>query len=371
MIRPRTLAGFIRKEFIQIFRDPKMVVALFFIPLVQLVMFGLALTSEVKNIEFVVVSKPTRIARQIEERALASGWFKKVSGVDGANVADPSALLLSHRAEAVLVAPPEGFEKALERGAEPIQLLVNATNAQRAQQVDGYVKSVIAEVAAANGYAVSSAGLIRLDTRVLFNHYMDTTEFMVPALLVMSTYIVMLVVCSMSITKEKETGTMEKLIASPCSVAEILLGKTVPYFIVGMCIIVFMLLIGVFGFRVAFRGDIWQVLVNGGIFVVSALALATLLSTITRTQQQAMMGAVLFLMPGILLSGVFIPVANIWSPFRWMCYFNPMMYAVVNFRNIILKGGDYLFFWQYCFIAAVIAAVLGLLAYKNFKSTLN
>lgn len=370
-IRARTLAGFIRKEFIQIFRDPKMMVALFFIPLMQLVMFGLALTSEVKNVEFAVVSRPSALAREIQTRALASGWFKRITGLNGANVADPAALLTGRKAEAVLVAPPEGFERALERGDKPIQTLVNATNAQRAQQVDAYIRQILARAAASRGYNAAGAGLIQIDTRVLFNHYMDTTDFMVPALLVMSSFIVLLVVCSMSVTKEKETGTMEKLIASPASTAEILLGKTAPYFFLGLVIIAAMLVVGVFGFGVAWRGTLWQLFINAALLVCGALAAATLLSTIARTQQQAMMGSVLVLMPAILLSGVFFPVANIPAAFRWLCYLNPLMYATANLRNVILKGGDYAFFWQYAAILAVMSLALAVIAYKNFKAKLN
>lgn len=370
-IRTRTLAGFIAKEFTQIFRDPKMIVALFFIPLMQLIMFGLALTSEVKNIEFAVVSRPSALAREVQTRALASGWFKKAEHIDGANVPDPAALLTQRRAEAVLVAPAEGLEAALERGDKPVQLLINAINAQRAQQVETYVRQILARAAASHGYNLAGAGLIELDIRVMFNHYMDTTDFMVPALLVMSSFIVLLIVCSMSITKEKETGTMEKLISSPASTAEILLGKTVPYFLLGLAIIGTMLLVGIFGFGVAWRGSVWQLLINAVILVSCALSAATLISTVTYTQQQAMMAGVLVLMPAILLSGVFFPVANIPAVFRWMCYFNPLMYATANFRNVILKGGDWLYFWQYAAVAAAMALLLAYAAYKNFKAKLN
>ena len=121
-----------------------MIVALFFIPLMQLIMFGLALTSEVKNIEFAVVSRPSALAREVQTRALASGWFKKAEHIDGANVPDPAALLTQRRAEAVLVAPAEGLEAALERGDKPVQLLINAINAQRAQQVETYVRQILA-----------------------------------------------------------------------------------------------------------------------------------------------------------------------------------------------------------------------------------
>ena len=369
-LRARTLKGFFVKEIIQIMRDPKMILAIFFIPIVHTVMFGLALTSEVKNIKFVVASKPGKIAQELESRALASGWFSRVEGINGAQVEDPEALVASHRAEAVLVAPPEGFEKALERGNEPIQLLLNATNAQRAQQVNGYVQQIVAEVARDNGYDVNG-GLIELDMRVLFNHYMDTTSFMIPALLVMSTFIVLLVVGGMAIAKEKETGTLEKLIVSPCSVEEIMLGKTLPYFVIGLCIVGLILFIGVAGFGIPFRGSLWQVGVNSVLFAVSALACALLISTVVHTQQQAMMASVLYLMPAILLSGVFFPVPNIPPLFRWMCYLNPMMYSVLNFRAIILKGGDASFFWQNCLCLAAMSVVLCAAAYKNFKSKLN
>ncbi|WP_424244342.1 ABC-2 type transport system permease protein [Elusimicrobium posterum] len=370
-IKWRTLRGFIRKEFEQILRSKQMIVALVFIPVVQLVMFGSALTSEVKNIKFVVVSKPTKIAQQIEERALSSGWFKEVKDINGAQVLDPADILIRQKAEAVLVAPKEGFEYALEHGDKPIQLLINAVNAQRAQQVDTYVKQIIAEIAVANGYDINAMSLINMDIRVMYNHYMNTSDFMIPALIAMATFIVLLVVCSMSIAKEKETGTMEKLIASPSGPAEILLGKTLPYFFIGIFIILFMFAVGLIGFGIPLRGYFWQLLVTGALLNLTALSVATLLSTVAKTQQQAMMGSILFILPAILLSGVFFPVENIPSMFRWLSYLDPLTYSMINFRTLMLKGGDMALFWQNSIIAFLMGIVLAALAYKNFKSTLN
>ena len=347
MIHTRIIKGLIRKEFIQIFRDPKMIMVLFFIPIVQMVMFGLALTSEVKNIQMVVVSKPSAIAREITARSVALGWFREVKHIDGSNVADPVALLTTRQAEAVLIAPEEGFEYALERQNKPIQLLINATNAQRAQQVNAYVSQILARVAASHGYNLNGPTRLVLDTRTLFNPQLNTADFMVPALLVMASFIVLMIVCSMAITKEKEMGTMEKLISSPATTADILLGKAIPYFLLGIGIVTLMLCVGIFGFGIAYRGTLWQLALNGVALSACALSLATLLSTVAKTQQQAMMGGVLLLLPGILLSGVFFPVANIPAAFRWLCYCNPIMYACLNFRNIILKGGDYPLFWLY------------------------
>lgn len=371
MIHKRIIRGLIRKEFVQIFRDPKMIVAIFFVPIVQLTMFGLALTSEVKNIEMVIVSKPSAIAREVQTRAVASRWFKKVDHVDGVNVLDPSALLTTYKAEAVLVAPAEGFEYALERQNKPIQLLINATNAQRAQQVNAYVSQILARVAASHGYLLGEQTRLALDTRILFNPQMSTAAFMVPALLVMTSFIILMIVGSMAITKEKEMGTMEKLISSPASTADILLGKVLPYFFIGIGVVTLMLCIGVLGFGIVYRGTVWQFFLNAVALAACALSVATLISTIANTQQQAMMGGVLILLPAILLSGVFFPVANIPEGFRWLCYLNPLMYACTNFRNIILKGGDYAFFWQYFSVLLGMALVLAATAYKNFKAKLN
>ena len=371
MIHTRIIKGLIRKEFIQIFRDPKMIMVLFFIPIVQMIMFGLALTSEVKNIQMVVVSKPSAIAREIVTRSVASGWFREVKHIDGSNVDDPVALLTTRQAEAILVAPAEGFEYALERQNKPIQLLINATNAQRAQQLNAYVSQILARVAASHGYNLNGPARIVLDTRTLFNPQLNTADFMVPALMVMASFIVLMIVCSMAITKEKEMGTMEKLISSPATTADILLGKAIPYFLLGIGIVTLMLCVGIFGFGIVYRGTLWQLALNGIALSACALSLATLLSTVAKTQQQAMMGGVLLLLPGILLSGVFFPVANIPAAFRWLCYCNPIMYACLNFRNIILKGGDYPLFWLYFSILACMAMVLSLVAYKNFKAKLN
>ena len=366
----RTLRGFVRKEFIQIIRDKKMIMAIFFVPVMQLTMFGLALTSEVKNIEFVVVSKPSRLSRAIQDKALASGWFKPVN-IDGAQVADPALLIVDKKAEAVLVAPKEGLEYALERGGKPLQLLINATNAQRAQQVDAYVRQIIAQTARENGYNLNADNLIQMDIRIMFNHYMNTSSYMLPALTAMATFIVIMMVCSMSLAKEKEVGTMEKLISSPANAAEILLGKTLPYLMIGLCIVLFMFSVSYFGFGIPFRGHFWQMLVSGFVMLVTALSLATLISTFVKTQQQAMMAAILFIMPAILLSGVFFPVENIPAVFRWISYLNPLTYAMYNFRIIFLKGGDLALYWQYSLIALGMGLVLAAAAFKNFKSKLN
>ncbi len=362
------LKGYFIKEFIQILRDKKMIALIFFIPIMQMTMFGLALTSEVKNIELVIIAKPGKIARELTARSMAGGWFKKITNIDVYKEANPVSLIQKHRAEAVLIAPKEGFEYALERGGKDIQLLVDATNSQRAQQVSVYVKQLLLQTAKDKYGKENFKNMTDIKTRVLFNHYMNTADFMIPSLLVMSSFIVLMLVSSMSMTKERETGTLEKLIVSPSTNKEILVGKILPYFLIGLILITFMLTVGIGGFGLPFRGTIWQLLITAILFIASALSFAILIATFAKTQQQAMMGSILVILPAILLSGILFPVENIPSAFRWICYLNPLIYSVMNFRSIILKGGDYMLFWQNCCILLVFCIVLSYAAYKNFKS---
>ncbi|MBO4556471.1 MAG: ABC transporter permease, partial [Elusimicrobiales bacterium] len=343
--RMETLRGFIRKEFIHIFRDKKMIAVLFFIPTVQMIMFGLALTSEVKNIELAIYSKPNPIARKIQSKAIESGWFAKADIIYGNE--EPSAIIEEGRTEAVLVFPEEGSAKIMEKGGSA-QLLINAINAQRAQQINAYISQIFSQASqetAKQAGIDSAVNAIHIEYRVMYNHYLDTKNFMVPALVVMAGFMVILLVCAMSITKEKETGTMEKLIAAPIGTAEILAGKTIPYFIIGLAIMAFMLSAGIFGFGLPLRGRLWQLAANALVLDACALSIATIISIAAKSQQQAMMGCILVLLPSILLSGIMFPVSNIPLQFRWICYINPLMYGAENFRNAMLKGGDPAHFW--------------------------
>ena len=365
------LKGYFIKEFIQILRDKKMIALIFFIPIMQMTMFGLTLTSEVKNIGLVIIAKPGKIARELTARSMAGGWFKKITNIDVYKEANPVSLIQKHRAEAVLIAPKEGFEYALERGGKDIQLFVDATNSQRAQPVSVYVKQLLLQTAKDKYGKENFKNMTDIKTRVLFNHYMNTADFMIPALMVMASFIVLMLVSSMSFTKERETGTLEKLVVSPSYTYEILSGKILPYFVIGLLLMTFMLVTGIGGFGLSFRGTIWQLFVTAVLFIGSALSCAVLISTFAKTQQQAMMGSILLILPAILLSGILFPVENIPQSVRWICYLNPMIYSVTNFRSIILKGGDYLLFWQNCAALLLICIILSAIAYKNFKSKFN
>ncbi len=363
-----TLKAFIRKELTQTLRDTRMRMLLFGAPILQLTIFGLALSTEIKNIKLAVVSAPAdAISERLAGRFYSSGWFKPVSFAPGE---DPVELIASGRADAVLITPAYGLARSAQRGDGKAQLLVDASNATKARAVEAYAKSIFAE-AAAREYPGGGPPPIAFDVRVLYNPAMESSLFLVPGVMGMLVCLITILLTAMSITREREMGTFETIVSAPLSDAEVLLGKTVPYVILGLLDACLVVLAGYLLFGVPVRGHLWQLALAALVFVLNTVSIGTFISTISKNQQQAMLGGFMFLFPAILMSGVMYPVENMPSAVIAAAYLNPLMYFVRLIRNIMLKGGDPLVFWQNTGVLLLMAAGTVTLAYKRFRQTLN
>ncbi|MCL2506650.1 MAG: ABC transporter permease [Endomicrobia bacterium] len=343
---------------------------IFVAPIIQMTLFGFALTNEVKNISISVIYSPHDVlARTIETRLLESGWF--VQGKTG-NETDHSKILSERKAEAVLVMPSQGFLKEIERGDAKIQLLVDAVNPQRAVQVENYVKNIIAQTVSQE-FKNTSSGLalpIDLNVRILYNPSLESSFFMIPALFGFILCIFTVMLTGISLSKEKESGTFEKLISSPVTVWEILLGKTLTYSLLGFIVALSMVAGAYLLFGITIKGGLLKFLLVCSIFIVSSCSVAIFISTLAKTQQQAMMGSLLFLFPALLLSGLIFPVENIPAYAQWIAYINPLYYLLEALRNIVLKGGDWVVIAQNCIPLALIGFALLLFGVKKFNSKL-
>src|SRR5512135_334338 len=227
----RTLIGFIKKELIQTLRDSRMRILLFVMPVIQLTLFGVAISNEVKNIRLAAFfdSKDT-VLREIYERSIAGRWFIPAE----ATQSDPFTLIESGAADAVLVPPPGGFTRALGRGDAKLQVLVNATNVIQAQSVEGYLQNIVRQTVQDDVGIEPPKLPIEISTRVLFNPALETSVFMVPGVMCMVMIITTMVLSNVAIVREKEMGTFEMLISAPISRWEVIYGKTIPYLLVGM-----------------------------------------------------------------------------------------------------------------------------------------
>ncbi len=360
-----TLIGFIQKEIKQTLRDPRMKIFLFVAPVIQLTIFGLALSNETRNVRLAAQYRPTDIVmHDIMTRALASKWFIPAETTGS----DPFEWVQSNEADAVLVAPPNELSAEMERGRDPLQLLVNSKNSLRGRAIEMYMKAILQEVTA-NPQGNNLIPL-QFDVRALYNPTFETSIYMVPGVMSMLVCLVTIILTSMSVARERETGTFETLIASPVRSSELLLGKTVPFVILGMIQVPLILAVGVLLFGLPVRGSVFLLMVASFFFVLTTVAIGLLISTIARTQQQAMLGGFLFLFPAILLSGLMFPIENMPFYMRALAQLNPLSHFIYLLRNILLKGGGGTFFLIHVGALAVLAAVCMLYATYRFRKVI-
>jgi ABC-2 type transport system permease protein len=360
------LKGFIRKELIQTFRDPKLGVPLLFAPLFQLLLFGYALTNEVKNLRLDIFAKPQDVlVQEIFDKAIASRWFIPAQK----HACSPIESIQSRYADAVLVAHPEGFTTGVWRHEGQLQLLINAANVLRAQAADMYIKKIAREVTAKPENKGTPP--LSVSIRTLFNPSMDSTIFVVPGLMAMLlTVTVMLLSCT-SVAKEKESGTFEMMISAPIQRKHIILGKTIPFVLLGIWNVFIVLLGARFFFSLPIRGSLLHFGVASLCFIFPCVMAGILLSTFVKNQQQSMMLSFIVLFIALMLSGCFFSIDNMPLFLRSLSYVNPLAHSTFLNRNILLKGGDFYFLIKHCLALLGCGGVLAFFAFKRFKISLS
>ncbi len=364
----RTLIGFIRKELTQTLRDPRMRVLLFVVPIIQLTLFGVAISNEVKNIRLAAFFNPNdTVLRDIYERSIAGGWFIPAKS----RAQDPYMMIEGDEADAVLFPPPGGFTRDLGRGTAELQLLVNATNVLQAQAVESYLQNIIQRTLQDDLKLTWPTPPIQITTRVLFNPALETSVFMVPGTMCTIMIISTLSLANIAIVREKEMGTFEMLISAPVSRSEVIYGKTIPYVILGMSNFPFVLAVAIFVFHVPMRGSLLVLLIAAFAFVCTAVALGTLISTYCRNQQQAALAGFLFLFPMIMFSGLMFPLENMPTAIRWISYLDPLAHFMGLLRNIMLKGGEAAYVFTHIAFLAIIGLFSITASFRRFHTTLQ
>jgi ABC-2 type transport system permease protein len=359
----RIIYGFIVKEMRQSLRDPRMRVLLFVVPCIQLTLFGVALNTETRNVRLATSSSAADpILDEIRQHALASGWFVDAAR-DGAG--DPYGEIRGGNADAVLVPPAGGLTHAMGRNRGELQLLIDATNVTRAVGIYSYLSAMVLRATAAQ-----TPSALNMEVRVLYNPSLTSAVYMVPGVMSVITCIVTILLTSMSIAREREIGTFESIIAAPVPASAVILGKTIPYILIGMSNIPLILAVAVLVFSVPMRGSLLLLLAMSLVFVCATVTIGILISTVSRTQQQAMLGGFIYMMPSILTSGLLSPVASMPVPLQVLAYGNPITYYMDSLRNIMLKGGDSQLLQNNLAVMLLMTLVLGMVSSKRFKTTL-
>ncbi|MGN1091739.1 MAG: ABC transporter permease [Alphaproteobacteria bacterium] len=361
-----SLWGFIKKEIIGLLRDPVLLFAILIMPAVQVVVLGQAISLEARNLKLAVDTVPNdMLISRIKDHALGSGWFidfvpSKQSAIKAVQTGE---------ADAALIAPKGGLTKAMLRNEGQIQILIDATNVLKAQSIEGYLRGIIAHVMQTQ-YHQTTHLPIEFSTRILFNPQLETQWFIVPAIMGILVFMSILTLVCISITKEKEKGTIETLISAPISKYDIILGKTLPFVLVALINMLIIQLVGVVMFKLPFVGSSLMFIASFIVFCVPACGVAVWLSVYTQTQQQAMLGLMIVAFLAMMLSGSMFPTENMPLVLKWIAEINPLTHFTYLLRNIVLKGADWNYFFEKAAYMLMLGFVLCFIAVKRFKTTL-
>jgi len=370
----RRILTLLWKEFVELRRSPQLLRLVIVAPVLQLTLLGYAATTDVRDVPIVVVDGDrSPRSRSLIEQFAASPYFEIVREEYRPKAVRPD--LETGRAWLALVVP-NGFGRALDGGADPgtpeldVQVIVDGSDANSSGVALGYVQALVGDF---NARLLGSVGRgdppIDGRVRVWFNAELESRNFMVPGVLALLLLIVTANLTSMAIVRERELGTLDQLNVTPIGRWELILGKLLPYGVVGFLDVLLVLAVAVFWFEVPLRGSVPLLLGASLIYLVCTLGLGLFVSTISTTQQQAMMTTVFFfLMPMIYLSGFIFPIENMPAAIQPVTLLIPLRYFLVIVRGIFLKGVGFDVLWpQFAALAAWGGAMLSLAAVRSSK----
>ncbi len=366
------------KEFRHILRDPRSLTITILMPILMTLLYGYAVNLDIKNIKLAVLDYDNSApSRELLSSFYTSGYFLPPS--EQVSLTDPERMLKSGDANAVLVIQP-GFAEAVDEiEANPAAFFGDGDTYQLGIVIDGSDANVAAAASSYAGIIILQyikqklpPGFeipgVNISQQVLYNPDLKSSHFFVPGLIAIILMMISALLTSITITREKETGTMEQLLTSPVTPQQIIVGKVLPYVFLALLDGILILIFGVFHFGVPFTGSVILLFVFMTVYVVAALSIGVLISTLARTQQVAMMAAILVtVLPSVMLSGFIFEVKMMPDFLQYVTYIIPARYFVVIIRAIMLKGAGMMELWpQAAALVVMTLALLGISA-KRFK----
>lgn len=378
-------AVILRKEFIQALREPRMRVLLFVPPIVQLLVFGFAVNLDVDltRIAWMDMDR-SPLSRELRARFEGSGRFEVVS--QPASEEDVQLTLDRGEAQAVVRVLPSFQSDVLRGRPTQVQVLIDGSNSNTASLVSGFAGTIIADFSAAvmaerqnarmlargapTAVAMAAPQVIPR-TRVWFNPDLYSRNYFVPGVIGNIIFMVTIMLTAMAIVREKEIGTMEQLMVTPIRPIELMLGKTLPFAIVGLFEVALITTAALLVFGIPFRGSALLLFACSALFLLTSLGAGLFLSTISHTQQQAMMMNFFFTMPAFMLSGFAFPIRNMPEAVQWLTYLNPLRYFMDILRGIFLKGVGASVLWPQMLTLAVYGVAVLSLSALRFRKKLD
>jgi drug efflux transport system permease protein len=365
------------KEFLQTLRDPRMRALLILVPIVQSIIFGYAVTTDVKEIALGVMDiDNTPESRELISSFKSSGYFRIEQYVSSE---DHIRSLMDHGLVKAVLEIDNGFGGQIRAGGPaPVQMILDGTDSNTAGIVLNYAGGVVNrynQVVASRNAMRSGASLtlqpIEFQSRSWFNENLESRNFYVPGVIALLLALVTLLMSAMAIVREKEVGTIEQIIVTPITKAEFILGKTIPFALIGLLDVLLITAVCVYWFEIPIRGSLWLLLGCTLLYIMSTVGIGLFISTVSSTQQQAMMANFFVFFPAVLLSGFLFPIANMPQAIQWLTYVNPLRYMLVIIRGIFLKGIGVEILWPQMAALAALGTALLLLSTRRFQKSMS
>jgi ABC-2 type transport system permease protein len=367
------------KEFIHLFRDPHARFSLIVPPLLQMLIFGYAATYEVNRVSTAVLDfDHSQESREFLERITASSRFQVRDVLQNESQIES---LLDHRRVVLVLQIQPGFAELLRKGqTAPVQAVLDGTDSNTALIAVGYISQIANRFASdyqlqlANTMKPSLASFapsIELQERPWYNANLESRWFFVPGVIGTLVLVSVLQLTSFAVVREREIGTLEQLMVTPISPAELIVGKTLPFLIVGLANVVFVAILGSLWFDVPFRGNIFVLMLGTMLFLSSALGVGLLISTVSQTQQQAFAISFFYISPAIMLSGFGYPITSMPTALQWFTNLDPLRFFLIVLRGTFIKGVGLDVLWPQMIAMAILGAATLTLATLRFHKTLD
>ncbi|HNX22806.1 MAG TPA: ABC transporter permease [Spirochaetota bacterium] len=378
-LRPAVLKSLIVKEFKQILRDKKMKAMLFGSPVLMLLIFGYAVNTDISEIKMVVLDgDKSSESRELLRKFTASGYFTHYASLESP---DEAAYYIDRGEADMFMHIPQDFKKNLLSGkSAELQIILDGTDSSRASVIMAYINQISSDfsleylskkirmiILSRENTVIRLKESLPVKERVMFNPDLTSRNFYLPGVLGLLVALITIMLTSMSVVKERESGTIEQIIVSPLRSSEFIAGKTLPFAIIGIVEICVITLIAIAWFRVPFNGSFIFLIFSSIFYIVCTLSVGLFISTISQTQQQAMLSTFLFFIPAILLSGFVFPIYAMPEIFQYITFLNPMRYFMTIIRGIFLKGVGFTVLWTELLSLAILGSVLISLSIRRFN----
>ena len=363
--------GFIKKEFYHIFRDKRSLFILFGMPIAQILLFGFAITNEINNVDIAILDhSKDATTQEIINKISASKYFSVNQFIEREE--DIELAFRKGKIKAVLNFEKDFSKKLIRDGNATIQILADATDPNTANTISNYTNSILKKYQQELNKDIKTAYQIVPQTRMVYNAELKSVFMFVPGVMTIILMLVSAMMTSISITREKELGTMEILLVSPLKPVQVIVGKVVPYIFLSIINAIIIIVLSIFIFKMPIQGSLFLLGAESILFIITSLSLGILISTISASQQTAMMISLMGLMlPVILLSGFIFPISSMPVPLQVISNVVPAKWFIIILKSIMLKGVGLTFIWKETMILLGMTLFFMGLSTKKYKIRLE